>query len=1459
MHRRRSPRASPLGRLGGIKTVAEVRARHRRDRERDAARETPHEQLLRALAKLTEREREAKAERDERDAKERAERDEREQRARDERERMKREREQMERMQREREQMEREQRERDLKNAKLPEITEFKTKKKLDEPKDASDKAFAGRGLERGGDATPRKEPVVAESATDLAQRRMRDLQAEFDRAQSGTDELLKHTAFALIIRLDELDHALNIESSDDKAEAINSLLAEPLLTRADVLAHLETSYKNLQEEVGQFIENAEKSFAATKLYEPYGAAADGTFIQQIRAARTSFDNLLLTVTEKMSKFQNATSAEEVRGVDAQLTAEENAKEEVKALSLQVRNQEQEAYASYKKRTRQLYIDITDITQKVYGGEDVWKEPSERMTELQRRASSVLQRRQSVVDSGSIPLEKATELVKCERDAAAIKTEVDAEIAKAKKPAPGSLASLKAKIDELFYKGLRELAVSATVMYVFFEDNGKDDDMSPYIQAITKAESDGNIYALIEHAKDRLTQIQNEIVRDGKSRLEALNSELSGSPSTSQTPDIARQLADALAAVAEHSMLVKYCYGTDGDSFDEVYGTIEAYRRQAQEAATTAQQLRAEVEQARAAAAVAHAHAKAIRVTRKTDAASAEIALLNIHFECDTVSLEPGAGIIKHNTVIFVDPRRKDGKMFEVIDKSIQTVVNKLINSEELRGRNSNRIVCLLHVPTEIDQVPDEFTVAYGGRDIKLTTYRRQRNVALVYAPDDDVLVDEDGEFFACTLIPVQPIVQGSTEIKREDYCAGTSRKRLRAESMYLCHRKVLAFALAEKEKQVQRMFNKKSGHEIDGDFDRVFVTSDIHADLRKFVQILLACKLISIGDYRHDQIYEDDNIYEIVWEARWVASKTLLVICGDLIDGKRAGNGTGDVRGSYEFLLHCLLFNLRIQARDKTLRSDVRFTIGNHDAATVTSFAPPRMVIAGSSYIEDCHVEFAPRTDAHASHGNGIYIKRRNMLLPFYACSPYIMLTMGRAAFVHAGFVNDYNLDSYGVALARQTALNEAPLEIEVSGLLSFFAHTRDPRGTPDELWSRAYASEKPCTTSEAHRHFDLIAVGHCITHQHDDYMHLKPVLEQQCENDFTGTHGCVLTRDCKKDGGPLIALVDTGMSASMRDGGTIQARTEKNKSRHVGMLVLDKTQRSGESLGKVNDKYNVYRIRAMSEMRFLLNNGREPSMLVIGGQTVPLKYTEDGAMEQEHQACLENWAADWSTNPRIAQFTPTRGRLTTTGQDYPIVEIHNNANGNCLLEALGFYLCVSGKWQGTVDKLRSKLLGDVKDRLLTKSDSVDREHARNEARDTQFKPHEHKIWEDYKAKLTDENKRSLDANPEEATMKKYVYICRQSKAYLGKLEIDAFARLFSRTVCVWYNDKRGKFGLHYRSLSRTDTVININEAQIENFESVVHLYYYPEEQHFTLLALKVPTQETASSFGRKRARLYV
>ena len=120
--------------------------------------------------------------------------------------------------------------------------------------------------------------------------------------------------------------------------------------------------------------------------------------------------------------------------------------------------------------------------------------------------------------------------------------------------------------------------------------------------------------------------------------------------------------------------------------------------------------------------------------------------------------------------------------------------------------------------------------------------------------------------------------------------------------------------------------------------FEHVYITSDIHSDLRKFVQTLLNNGIIEIeksdgiafDPYSKDDIYSPELITNIIWKN----NHTLLVIIGDLVDGKRLNKQVDDPEGSFELRLHMFLYNMRIQAMQHN--SEVRFTLGNHDIISV-------------------------------------------------------------------------------------------------------------------------------------------------------------------------------------------------------------------------------------------------------------------------------------------------------------------------------------------------------------------------------------------------------------------------------------------------------------------------------------------------------------------------------------------
>jgi len=127
--------------------------------------------------------------------------------------------------------------------------------------------------------------------------------------------------------------------------------------------------------------------------------------------------------------------------------------------------------------------------------------------------------------------------------------------------------------------------------------------------------------------------------------------------------------------------------------------------------------------------------------------------------------------------------------------------------------------------------------------------------------------------------------------------------------------------------------------HEIDtSKYNMVYITSDIHADVLKFIQLLQKEKLITPLTDPHTVT----DLCSLVTTLKWNEDKknVLLIIVGDIVDGRREGEDKDkdkdkhlqvkDNVGSFDLLLHILLYNLRVSAIEHG--SNVLFTIGNHD-----------------------------------------------------------------------------------------------------------------------------------------------------------------------------------------------------------------------------------------------------------------------------------------------------------------------------------------------------------------------------------------------------------------------------------------------------------------------------------------------------------------------------------------------
>ena len=220
-------------------------------------------------------------------------------------------------------------------------------------------------------------------------------------------------------------------------------------------------------------------------------------------------------------------------------------------------------------------------------------------------------------------------------------------------------------------------------------------------------------------------------------------------------------------------------------------------------------------------------------------------------------------------------------------------------------------------------------------------------------------------------------------------------------------------------------------------DYDEVYVTSDIHADLPRLITLLAGNGLIDFD------LANLANYKNYIHAINWLKPRTVLIIVGDIVDGMRDGNDTKvvpDDLGNIELYLHAFIFNIRIKAR--AVNSEVRFILGNHDYITVIaeysdtnkqinanninficdySIHPtargiynPTLTIYTPGFFSNPYKSDTPfkyvrgktgfSTEKEPSRNN-----RRNCLLPFYECCPYLFTTIdNELAFIHGGLFSD-------------------------------------------------------------------------------------------------------------------------------------------------------------------------------------------------------------------------------------------------------------------------------------------------------------------------------------------------------------------------------------------------------------------------------------------------------------------
>ena len=381
-------------------------------------------------------------------------------------------------------------------------------------------------------------------------------------------------------------------------------------------------------------------------------------------------------------------------------------------------------------------------------------------------------------------------------------------------------------------------------------------------------------------------------------------------------------------------------------------------------------------------------------------------------------------------------------------------------------------------------------------------------------------------------------------------------------KSVLACHGKVSAFIAS----QTTRSFN------IDRAFKSIYATGKVHADLPKLIQVLESAGLI--------KRVRRASMYDAVFDVKWIATDTLLVICGDLINGQRlyehgVVTRVDDRDGSFEMLLHCMLFNLRIQARK--LGSDILLVIGDHEINSIFLYNHPQRW--SETFACPVHLHFAPKL--YDGEMTNAVKNRALMLAPFIMCSPFLMIRIGGIVLANGGFSHSYTnyASVYQDAAAAQTEIDKIVFDIkkaheftettsniieEYSNLAmsgTYSVSIADVRGyielTNDELCSRA---ETNALTKDG---VDLVVVGQ------GGRVQPNRALEEDVKGCRGGNHdGCVIMRRCP--GGLLVALVDTGISACVQKDPSI------NKDRDLEILELVRSNTGGVR-GARDVKYDV------------------------------------------------------------------------------------------------------------------------------------------------------------------------------------------------------------------------------------------------------------------------------------------
>ena len=327
--------------------------------------------------------------------------------------------------------------------------------------------------------------------------------------------------------------------------------------------------------------------------------------------------------------------------------------------------------------------------------------------------------------------------------------------------------------------------------------------------------------------------------------------------------------------------------------------------------------------------------------------------------------------------------------------------------------------------------------------------------------------------------------------------------------------------------------------------YQNIYAISDLHADYSTFYKRLIDFKIITSPDNLNPDQVKD--IYEIskLTDFTWLEKNTLLVICGDIIDGKRTFFDENenkqifevtDPKGIFELYLHIFLKNLKAKALQS--ESDVICVLGNHDLMLFSQY---------DAYVHETAKVFFTNSE-----------KRRTILGPFYLNNFYFAYnlkannTNQTLVFAHASLHNEkweYLPDD--VTLTNHTSFFTNLQDMFVNkktptNFQDMFVNKKTPTNFQELLneedyfvWNRAY--KKLRQNDEKCKHFvdnTTVIVGHC-TCDNQQYFFDRPCQK----NDSCIYSKCHKPDDNKSDGHksddnfyPKLIMIDTMMSNCFR-----------------------------------------------------------------------------------------------------------------------------------------------------------------------------------------------------------------------------------------------------------------------------------------------------------------------------------